>query len=98
MKVDKLYLIHLSESIAKIESYMDGLDFAAFMQKTPWCRMRCSVICRYSPNRPSVFPRISRCTIPQLNGTRSPACGMSWSMIISVLILRQYGPVKLKTY
>ncbi len=34
MKDDKLYLIHLSESIAKIESYMDGLDFAAFMQNT----------------------------------------------------------------
>jgi uncharacterized protein with HEPN domain len=35
MKDDKLYLIHLSESIAKIESYMDGLAFAGFMQKHP---------------------------------------------------------------
>lgn len=34
MKDDKLYLIHLSESIAKIESYMDGLAFAGFMQNT----------------------------------------------------------------
>ena len=34
MKDDRLYLIRLSESIAKIESYMDGLDFASFMQNT----------------------------------------------------------------
>ena len=32
MKDDRLYLIHLSESIAKIESYIGGLDFASFMQ------------------------------------------------------------------
>lgn len=34
MKDDKLYLIHLSESIEKIESYTKGLDFASFMQNT----------------------------------------------------------------
>ena len=34
MKDDKFYLIHISESIVKIESYMVGLDFAAFMQNT----------------------------------------------------------------
>ena len=32
MKDDRLYLIHLSESIDKIESYIGGLDFASFMQ------------------------------------------------------------------
>ncbi|MCK9297279.1 MAG: DUF86 domain-containing protein [Desulfobulbaceae bacterium] len=34
MKDDKLYLIHIMESIDKIESYMAGLDFSAFMEKT----------------------------------------------------------------
>jgi len=34
MKDDKLYLIHINESIGKIESYMSGLDFFAFMEKT----------------------------------------------------------------
>ncbi len=34
MKNDKLYLIHLSESIAKIESYLDGLDLDDYMQNT----------------------------------------------------------------
>lgn len=34
MKDDKLYLIHISESINKIESYMTGLDFSAFMKNT----------------------------------------------------------------
>ncbi|OGQ95588.1 MAG: hypothetical protein A2521_07875 [Deltaproteobacteria bacterium RIFOXYD12_FULL_57_12] len=34
MKDDKLYLIHIAESIDKIESYMAGLDFSAFMEKT----------------------------------------------------------------
>jgi len=34
MKDDRLYLIHLSESIEKIESYTEGLDFASFMQNT----------------------------------------------------------------
>lgn len=34
MKDDRLYLIHLSESIKKIESYTKGLDFASFMQNT----------------------------------------------------------------
>ena len=34
MKEDKLYLIHLSESITKIESYTKDLDYAAFMQST----------------------------------------------------------------
>ena len=32
MKDDKLYLIHISESIEKINSYIAGLDFAAFME------------------------------------------------------------------
>ncbi len=32
MKDDRLYLIHLSESIAKIESYIGGLDFASLGQ------------------------------------------------------------------
>ena len=30
MKEDKLYLIHISESIDRIESYTTGLDFQAF--------------------------------------------------------------------
>lgn len=34
MKDDKLYLIHIKESIDKIESYVAGLDFAAFSQNT----------------------------------------------------------------
>ena len=34
MKDDRLYLIHLSESIEKIESYTKGLDFPSFMQNT----------------------------------------------------------------
>ena len=34
MKDDKLYLIHISESIDKIDSYTTGLDVASFMQKT----------------------------------------------------------------
>ncbi len=33
MKDDKLYLIHVSESIEKIDSYITGLDFASFMEK-----------------------------------------------------------------
>ena len=37
MKDDRLYLIHLSESIAKIESYIDGFDIAQGSQNTdPW--------------------------------------------------------------
>ena len=34
MKDDKLYLIHISESINKIYSYTFGLDFTSFMEKT----------------------------------------------------------------
>ncbi len=34
MKDDKLYLIHILESINKINSYTSGLDFASFMKKT----------------------------------------------------------------
>lgn len=34
MKDEKLYLIHIKESIDKIESYVAGLDFAAFSQNT----------------------------------------------------------------
>jgi len=34
MKDDKLYLIHILESISKIESYVSGLEFASFMEKT----------------------------------------------------------------
>ena len=34
MKDDKLYLIHILESIKKIDSYTSGLDFASFMEKT----------------------------------------------------------------
>ncbi len=34
MKDDKLYLIHLSESIAKIELYIKDLDYTAFIQNT----------------------------------------------------------------
>lgn len=33
MKDDKLYLIHISESIDKIDSYTAGLDFTSFMEK-----------------------------------------------------------------
>ena len=33
MKDDKLYLIHISESIDKIDSYTTGLDFASFMER-----------------------------------------------------------------
>jgi len=32
MKDDTLYLIHISESIDKIESYMTGLDYASFVE------------------------------------------------------------------
>lgn len=34
MKDDKLYLIHISESIKKIESYTHGLDSGAFVKNT----------------------------------------------------------------
>jgi len=34
MKGDKLYLIHIAESINKIESYMADLDFSTFMKNT----------------------------------------------------------------
>lgn len=34
MKDDKLYLLHVSESIEKINSYITGLDFVSFMEKT----------------------------------------------------------------
>ena len=34
MKDDKLYLIHILESISKIDSYVSGLDFTSFMKKT----------------------------------------------------------------
>jgi len=34
MKDDKLYLIHISESLNKIESYTAGLDFAEFEKHT----------------------------------------------------------------
>jgi len=34
MKDDKLYLIHLSESITKIESYLEDLDYTGFMHST----------------------------------------------------------------
>jgi uncharacterized protein with HEPN domain len=34
MKDDKLYLIHITESIEKIESYIAGQDFSAFMKNT----------------------------------------------------------------
>lgn len=33
MKDDKLYLIHISESINKIDSYTKELDFASFVEK-----------------------------------------------------------------
>lgn len=33
MKDDRLYLIHIAESIGKIESYTAGLDFPAFMNQ-----------------------------------------------------------------
>ena len=33
MKDDRLYLIHISESIAKIDTYISGLDTAAFLQR-----------------------------------------------------------------
>ena len=34
MKDDNLYLIHISESIEKIESYTGGMDLAAFVKNT----------------------------------------------------------------
>lgn len=34
MKDDRLYLIHILESINKIDSYVSVLDFASFMEKT----------------------------------------------------------------
>jgi uncharacterized protein with HEPN domain len=34
MKDDKLYLIHIAESIQKIELYIAGLDFSTFMEQT----------------------------------------------------------------
>jgi len=33
MKDDRLYLIHISESITKIDAYVSGLDAAAFLQQ-----------------------------------------------------------------
>lgn len=33
MKDDKLYLIHIAESVARIESYTTGLDFSAFKKQ-----------------------------------------------------------------
>ena len=62
MKDDKLYLIHLSESITKIETYLEGFDYTAFMQST-WCRTLCYVICRSSQNQPSACPTISKIII-----------------------------------
>jgi uncharacterized protein with HEPN domain len=34
MKDNRLYLIHILESINKIDSYVSGLDLASFMEKT----------------------------------------------------------------
>jgi uncharacterized protein with HEPN domain len=34
MKEDRLYLIHIEESIDRIHSYVAGLDFPDFMQKS----------------------------------------------------------------
>ena len=34
MKDDRLYLIHILESINKIDFYVSVLDFASFMEKT----------------------------------------------------------------
>ncbi len=34
MKDDNLYLIHISESIAKIDSFTAGLDFASFQEQS----------------------------------------------------------------
>lgn len=34
MKDDRLYLIHITESIDKIDSYMEGLALPSFMEKT----------------------------------------------------------------
>jgi len=33
MKDDRLYLIHISESISKIDAYVAGLDADAFLQQ-----------------------------------------------------------------
>ena len=33
MKDDKLYLIHIAESIIKLKAYMAGLDFSTFIEK-----------------------------------------------------------------
>ena len=38
MKDDKLYLIHITESIRKIETYLAGLDFSDFMDFSPAIR------------------------------------------------------------
>lgn len=54
MKDDKLYLIHVSESIEKIDSYITGLDFASFMEKAI-VQDAYSVTCRCLPNQPSDF-------------------------------------------
>jgi uncharacterized protein with HEPN domain len=34
VKDDRLYLIHISESIAKIESYISGMDAASFLEQS----------------------------------------------------------------
>jgi len=34
MKDDRLYLIHIAESIDKIEAYIADLDYSAFMENT----------------------------------------------------------------
>ena len=90
MKDDKFYLIHIMESIDKIESYMAGLDFSAFMEKTI---VQDAVLrnLRCSPNQPSVFPTISSLNILKSNGTRSPACEISWFITTWASILRRCG-------
>jgi len=59
VKDDKLYLIHISESIDKIDEYVVGLDFAGFNGKAiVQDAVLRNVTCRCSLNQLSVFRMI----------------------------------------
>lgn len=89
MKDDRLYLIHIAESIDKIEAYIADLDYSAFMENT--MVQPCFAICKFLLYPPSAFQTISNCNILKLNGIKSPVCEISWFMITWVSTLRQCG-------
>lgn len=91
MKDDKLYLIHISESIDRIESYTTGLDFQAFEKQAMVQDAPYSAISRCLPNQPSVFLKTSSLATLKLNGIRLPDYAISWFMTTWVSILRRFG-------